>query len=97
MKAAFAEIGDEKTSTVRADLPHPLMHRPGSINYGILIQGELILILDDELVVLRPGSVVVQRGTNHAWANRSGQMARMAFVLIDGAFALEIAESLRGR
>jgi hypothetical protein len=96
MKAAFAEIGDEKASTVRADSPHPLMHRTESIDYGILIQGELILILDDELVVLRPGSVVVQRGTNHAWANRSGQMARMAFVLIDGAFAPEIAESLRG-
>lgn len=97
MKAAFASIGDEKASTVRADSPHPLMHRTETVDYGILIQGELVLVLDDEEVVLRPGSVVVQRGTNHAWANRSGRMARMVFVLIDGAFAPEIAESLRGR
>lgn len=97
MRAAFASIGDEKASTVRADSPHPLMHRTESIDYGILIQGELILVLDDEEVVLRPGSVVVQRGTNHAWANRSGRMARMLFVLIDGAFAPDIAENLSGR
>lgn len=97
MKAAFASIGDEKASTVRADSPHPLMHRTETIDYGVLIQGELVLVLDDDEVVLRPGSVVVQRGTNHAWANRSGQMARMLFVLIDGAFAPDIAESLKER
>lgn len=97
MKAAFASIGDETASTVRADSPHPLMHRTETVDYGILIQGELVLVLDDEEVELRPGSVVVQRGTNHAWANRSGRMARMLFVLIDGAFAPEIAASLEGR
>jgi mannose-6-phosphate isomerase-like protein (cupin superfamily) len=95
MKAAFASIGDEKASTVRANSPHPLMHRTETVDYGILIEGELILVLDDEEVVLRPGSVVVQRGTNHAWANRSGRPARMLFVLIDGVFAPEIASSLK--
>ena len=52
--------------------------------------------LDDGEALLRPGSVVVQRGTNHAWANRSGKMCRMLFVLIDGIYEPEIARSLSG-
>jgi hypothetical protein len=48
-------------------------------------------------VQLRPGSVVVQRGTNHAWANRSGATCRMLFVLIGGTYAPEIAASLEDR
>jgi hypothetical protein len=48
-------------------------------------------VLDDSEVELKPGSVVVQRGTNHAWANRSGKPCRMLFVLIDGTYAPDIA------
>jgi len=48
-------------------------------------------------VLLRPGSVVVQRGTNHAWANRSGRVCRMLFVLVDGAYAPDIAAALAQR
>ncbi len=87
MKAAFSQIGDEQASTVQANSPHPLMHRTESVDYGVVISGELTLVLDDSEVQLKPGSVVVQRGTNHAWANRSNQPCRMLFVLIDGAFA----------
>ncbi len=86
MKAAFSQIGDEKASTVKADSPHPLMHRTESVDYGIVIEGELTLVLDEGEVALKPGSVVVQRGTNHAWANRSGKPCRMLFVLVDGRF-----------
>jgi hypothetical protein len=46
--------------------------------------------------VLRPGDVVVQRGTNHRWENRSAGTARMAFVLVDGAFTAELLASLGG-
>ncbi|MFZ4288196.1 cupin domain-containing protein [Variovorax sp. HJSM1_2] len=87
MKAAFSQIGDEQASTVQANSPHPLMHRTESVDYGVVISGELTLILDDSEVRLKPGSVVIQRGTNHAWANRSNQPCRMLFVLIDGTFA----------
>ena len=97
MKAAFAQIGDEKASTVRPHSPHPLMHRTESVDYGIVIDGEMTLVLDDAEVLLRPGSVVVQRGTNHAWANRSGRPCRMLFVLVDGRYAPPIAASLTAR
>ncbi|MGE6738964.1 cupin domain-containing protein [Allorhizobium pseudoryzae] len=97
MGAAFSEIGDEAASTVTEESPHPLMHRTQSIDYGVVIAGEMTLVLDKGAVLLKPGSVVIQRGTNHAWANRSGQMCRMLFVLIDGVYEPEIAEALSGR
>lgn len=96
MKDAFAQIGDAAASTVRAGSPHPLMHRTESVDYGVVIDGELTLVLDDEEVRLKPGSVVVQRGTNHAWANRSGRPCRMLFVLVDGAYDPSIAATLKG-
>ena len=100
MHAAFSEVGDAKASTVKADSPHPLMHRTESIDYGVVIEGEMTLILDDAEVALAPGSVVIQRGTDHAWANRSGRPCRMLFVLIDGlydpAIAAAFAASTRG-
>src|SRR3989339_182223 len=80
MKEAFSQVGDVGASTVQAHSPHPLMHRTESIDYGIVIEGEMTLVLDDSEVLLQPGSVVVQRGTNHAWANRSGKPCRMLFV-----------------
>lgn len=86
MQAAFSEIGDAAASTVQADSPHPLMHRTESVDYGIVIEGELTLVLDEGEVLLRRGSVVVQRGTNHAWANRSGKPCRMLFVLVAGRY-----------
>jgi len=94
MQDAFAQIGDQKASTVKADSPHPLMHRTETIDYGIVIDGEMTLVLDDSEVVLKQGSVVVQRGTNHAWANRSGRPCRMLFVLVDGVFEPTIADAL---
>lgn len=94
MKDAFSQIGDEKASTVQAHSPHPLMHRTESIDYGVVIEGEMTLVLDDSEVLLKPGSVVVQRGSNHAWANRSGKPCRMLFILIDGAYAPDLAAAL---
>lgn len=96
MGAAFSEIGDEAASTVTELSPHPLMHRTQSIDYGVVIEGEMTLVLDKGEALLKPGSVVIQRGTNHAWANRSGRMCRMLFVLIDGLYAPQIADTLSG-
>jgi quercetin dioxygenase-like cupin family protein len=59
-------------------------HRTVSLDYGIVLEGEVVLELDDgEETVIRKGDVVVQRGTIHAWINRSEDWARMAFVLLD--------------
>lgn len=97
MHEAFTQVGDAHASTVRADSPHPLMHRTESIDYGVVIDGEMTLVLDDSEVALAPGSVVIQRGTNHAWANRSNRSCRMLFVLIDGVYDPDIAEALQAR
>jgi mannose-6-phosphate isomerase-like protein (cupin superfamily) len=97
MKQAFSQIGDEKASTVKANSPHPLMHRTESVDYGVVIEGELTLMLDDSEVLLKPGSVVIQRGTNHAWANRSGKPCRMLFVLVDGQYEPAVAQALAPR
>lgn len=97
MKALFEEVNNVEGLTTKPDSPHPMMHRTESIDYGIVIEGELTLILDDSEVALKPGSVVVQRGTNHAWANRTGRPCRMLFVQIDGQYAPAIAAALTGR
>lgn len=94
MQEAFRQIGDADASTVKHNSPHPLMHRTESVDYGVVIEGELTLVLDTSEVLLRQGSVVVQRGTNHAWANRSGRMCRMLFVLIFGEYDEEIGKTL---
>lgn len=97
MHDAFSQIGDAAASTVQAHSPHPLMHRTESVDYGIVIDGELTLVLDDSEVPLKPGSVVVQRGSNHAWANRSGRPCRMLFVLVDGVYDDDVAAALAKR
>jgi uncharacterized cupin superfamily protein len=74
-----------------------MMHRTEAVDYGIVIDGELTLVLDDSEVPLKPGSVVIQRGTNHAWANRSGKPCRMLFIQIDGQYEPAIAAALARR
>ena len=86
MKEAFSAIGDVHASTVKPGSPHPLMHRTETIDYGIVIAGEITLVLDTAETLLKEGDVVIQRGTNHAWANRSGKPCRMLFILVDGEF-----------
>jgi hypothetical protein len=94
MQDAFSQIGEVEASTVRADSPHPLMHRTESVDYGVVIEGEMTLVLDCDEVALKPGSVVIQRGTNHAWANRSGKPCRMLFILIDGTYDAAIVANV---
>ena len=59
------------------------MHRTETIDYVIVMQGELDMDMDDSTVRLKAGDVMVQRGTHHAWVNRGKEVARAAFVLID--------------
>jgi mannose-6-phosphate isomerase-like protein (cupin superfamily) len=72
------------------------VHRTASIDYGIVLEGQITLILDDSEVTLRAGDVVVQRGTDHAWANRGDTTARVAFILVDAEFDPDLAARLPG-
>lgn len=71
-----------------------VMHRTRTLDYAIVIEGEIVLVLDDGEVVLGPGEVVVQRGTDHAWENRTDQVTRMAFFHIAGEFSGELLAKL---
>jgi mannose-6-phosphate isomerase-like protein (cupin superfamily) len=70
------------------------MHRTQTLDYVVVIEGELVLLLDDSEVTLKRGDVVVQRGTNHAWENRSDKVARAAFFHIDAQFSEELLAKL---
>lgn len=83
----FGEMGGVDAARGAAGAPHPLMHRTQTLDYGIVLDGELTLVLDRGETTVRAGDIVVQCGTNHAWANRSDRNCRVAFVLIDGRFA----------
>jgi len=63
---------------------HPGMHRTETVDYAIVLEGEIWAVMDEGETLMRAGDVLIQRGTNHAWANRSRATARIAFVLIDG-------------
>ena len=63
---------------------HPGMHRTETVDYAIVLEGEIYAVMDEGETLMRAGDVLIQRGTNHAWANRSDRTARIAFVLIDG-------------
>jgi mannose-6-phosphate isomerase-like protein (cupin superfamily) len=78
----------------RADGRHKMMHRTRSVDFGIVLEGEIWMILDDSEVLLTTGTVVVQRGTDHAWENRSDEVCRMAFILVSGAFSEELRATL---
>jgi mannose-6-phosphate isomerase-like protein (cupin superfamily) len=85
-RRAFAGLGNEKASTYGRGGHHPLMHRTETIDYAIVLEGEITMIMDKQDVVLRAGDVLVQCGTNHAWSNRSDKPAVVAFVMLDGEF-----------
>ena len=77
----FAQLGalHARTDTTRA----PGMHRTRSVDYVVVLSGEITLVLDDGEVTLKPFDVVVQRGTSHAWSNRGSTPALLAIAMID--------------
>jgi mannose-6-phosphate isomerase-like protein (cupin superfamily) len=76
-------IGADHTPAKGRPPRHPAMHRTRSIDYAVVMSGEIDMLLDDSEVHLRAGDVVVQQSTNHAWINRGAEPCRIAFVLID--------------
>jgi len=61
----------------------PSIHRTRSLDYVVVLAGEIVLLLDDSEVALRAGDVVIQQGTNHAWANRGTVPCRLAMIFLD--------------
>jgi len=76
----FTETGAGEVAT--GSERHAFMHRTETLDYAIVLEGEIMLLLDDEDVKLKTGDVIVQRGTNHAWCNRGTTTCRIAFILI---------------
>lgn len=62
---------------------HPMMHRTRTLDYAIILSGEIDMLLDDSEVHLKAGDVIVQQATNHAWVNRGNAPCRVAFILMD--------------
>ncbi len=62
---------------------HSMMHRTRTVDYAIIMSGEIDMMMDDSTVHLKAGDVVVQQATNHAWINRSSAPCRVAFILMD--------------
>ena len=82
---AFGKIG---AAHHRVDTSkHPAMHKTDTIDYIILLKGDVTLILDEEEVDIKPHDVVVQRGTNHAWVNNGSEPALLIAVLVDNDLA----------
>ena len=71
------------------------MHRTLSLDYGLVLSGQVDMELDDGVIThLKSGDVVVQRGTIHAWINNSADWCRMVFVLIEASPVMKDGRSL---
>lgn len=90
----YRDSGHSSSSTFGKGGRHPLMHRTETIDYAVVLEGQMTLVMDDREIVLNTGDVVIQRGTNHAWSNRSSGRVRMLYILIDGRFDAELGKLL---
>jgi mannose-6-phosphate isomerase-like protein (cupin superfamily) len=93
-EAHFAGMGARAADA--ATRRHPGMHRTDTVDYCIVLSGEIHAVLDEGEVLLRAGDCLVQRGTNHAWSNRTDRPCVIAFVLV-AAKPLTPALSPKGR
>jgi uncharacterized cupin superfamily protein len=81
----FASMGSPAASTYSAAAPHPYMQKTRTLDFALIIEGEVTLVLDLEEVSLAAGDTVVLRGANHAWSNRSDKPCLIAMSMHDGA------------
>ena len=85
VEAFFRSVGSPGASTYSASAPHPYMQRTRTLEFCLVLEGAITLVLDTQEVQLEAGDVVVLRGGNHAWSNRSSQPCVVAFSSHDGA------------
>jgi naringenin degradation protein FdeH len=79
----FRQLGSGNQPTAVDQAKHPTMHKTNSIDYLVVISGEMWMVMEKGEVLLKPGDCVVQRGTNHAWKNKGDKPCLLAAVLID--------------
>ena len=77
---AFATM--QASDCADRESPHPFMHRTQTLDYAIIVEGEIYLVLDESEHLMHAGDVAVQCATNHAWSNRSDKNCRVAFILL---------------
>lgn len=84
---AFASMGKSGAAALARDASaarHPMMHATQTVDYAIVLSGEIWAVMDVGETKMKAGDILIQRGTNHAWSNRSNRPCFVAFVLIDG-------------
>lgn len=79
----FQGIGLAPEGESREKPRDPTMHRTRTVDYALILSGEIDMLMDDSEIHLKAGDVVIQRGTNHAWVNRGIQPCQVAFILVD--------------
>ncbi len=83
--AATAEtVFPDRDRRVADKSRHPGMHITDTVDYAIILFGEMYAVMEEGETLMKAGDVLVQRGTNHSWSNRSGEVCRVAFILVDG-------------
>ena len=85
--AYFRSMGSPGASTWSSASPHPYMQKTRSLDICVVLEGEITLVLDTQEVSLAAGDIVVQRGTNHAWSNRSDRPAVVSVASHDGKYS----------
>ena len=86
VKAYFQAVGSPGASTYSPQAPHPYMQKTRTLDFGIVLDGEIVLVLDTQEVALKKGDFIVQRAANHAWSNRSAKPAVVAIASHDGKY-----------
>lgn len=82
-KAAFGDMGASHALSENDSAKHPFMHKTRTLDYAIVLSGEIYLVLDEGEVLMKAGDICIQRATNHVWSNRSEENCQVAFILID--------------
>jgi mannose-6-phosphate isomerase-like protein (cupin superfamily) len=85
VQAYYRAMGSPGASAYSPLAPHPYMQKTRTLDFCIVLEGEIVLVLDTQEVALKSGDIVVQRGTSHAWSNRSAKPAVVAIASHDGA------------
>jgi uncharacterized cupin superfamily protein len=86
VQAFFQAMGSPGASTYAPHAPHPYMQKTPTLDFCLVLDGEVTLVLDTQAVHLQPGDTVIQRGTNHAWSNRSTRPCTVAISSHDGIY-----------
>lgn len=81
-RKAFAAMGADHALD-QSDARHPGMHKTHSVDYALVVDGEIWALMDEGEVLLKAGDCLIQRGTNHAWSNRTDTPCRVAFILVN--------------